>query len=777
MKPLRRSLFFAVLFLILAFGSTAASAKDVWLNVKSENFNLYGNASEKEIRRAATKLEQFRETFRLVFASTKLETAVPTNVIVFKSNSYYKEFKPKRADGKTDNFVAGFFQPGEDVNYITLSMDGDDTETFKTIFHEYVHSILNANFSRITIPPWFNEGLAEYYSTFQIRDNRVASLGLPLSEHLEMLSRGELMPLESLFAVSGYGLLQMPEGPRSVFYAESWALIHYLVQTGKTDGLNKFLTSINNGEDAKASFEKAFLMDYKQMEKELRKYARSGTFKYHSISFKNELTFDTDMAVTPIDEGDANAILGDLLYHNNRVEDAEPYLAKALAAHPESTVANTAMGMSRFRAGKYDEAGAFLEKVVSENSNYHFVCYLYALVLTKPAADGARSVSEDTAKKAVGLLKRSIELDPKFFASYDLLAYVSLTSGVARDEAADAVSAALKLRPNDPALMLRLAELYARMDKVAEAGRIAAKAESLSDDPQIRNRAANLREFAETMARNQAMQDEAASYTGAVIDDSGGLEQMTPEELKEANETPRIYSINQSLGPLKEGTNRVLGYITKITCPNGTVSYSVSADGETFTLTSKDFQGLELQIYGGNGASQVGCDADLSSSKAVLTYTPAKTRSGRSRGELLAIDFVPDFFRLMTEDEVARAEAQKAEEEAADAARRRELWPSTRTLKPTEKRVSGTIKTLECVGNAPIIKMLVDGRVLSLLWLPQQRLNLVTAGARPPRMECGMESWKAPVTVIYEDKPNATLKTDGILVAVELGSADAGADQ
>src|SRR5690606_26578840 len=131
-----------------------------------------------------------------------------------------------------------------------------------------------------------------------------------------------------------------------------------------------------------------------------------------------------------------------------------------------------------------------------------------------------------------------------------------------------------------------------------------------------------------------------------------GFEQMTPEELKEANETPRIYSINQSLGPLKEGTNRVLGYITKITCPNGTVSYSVSADGEIFTLTSKDFQGLELQIYGGNGASQVGCDADLSSSKAVLTYTPAKTRSGRSRGELLAIDFVPDFFRLMTEDEV-----------------------------------------------------------------------------------------------------------------------------
>jgi hypothetical protein len=162
MKLLKRSPYFAVLVLLVAFGSLSVSAKDVWLNVRSQNFNLYGNASEKEIKRAATKLEQFRETFRQLFATVKLESSVPTNVIVFKSNSYYKEFKPKRADGKTDDFVAGFFQPGEDVNYITLSMDGRDEEIFKVIFHEYVHSILNAQFSRITIPPWFNEGLAEY---------------------------------------------------------------------------------------------------------------------------------------------------------------------------------------------------------------------------------------------------------------------------------------------------------------------------------------------------------------------------------------------------------------------------------------------------------------------------------------------------------------------------------------------------------------------------------------------------------------------------------------
>jgi tetratricopeptide (TPR) repeat protein len=618
MKLLKRSPYFAVLVLLVAFGSLSVSAKDVWLNVRSQNFNLYGNASEKEIKRAATKLEQFRETFRQLFATVKLESSVPTNVIVFKSNSYYKEFKPKRADGKTDDFVAGFFQPGEDVNYITLSMDGRDEEIFKVIFHEYVHSILNAQFSRITIPPWFNEGLAEYYSTFQIRDDRVVSLGLPIAGHLQMLQRTDLMPLETLFSISGYGLLQMSDRPRSLFYAESWALVHYLIQSGKTDGLGSFLAALSNGSDAKNAFEKAFQMDYEQMEKELRKYARSGSFKYHTASFQKKLTFDESMVVTPIDEGEANAYLGDLLYHNNRAVDAEPYLTKALAIHPDSAVANMAMGMVRFRAGKYDDAGQFLDKVVTENSNSHFACYLYAVVLTKTASDGARSISEDAAKKAVGLVKRSIALNPKFFPSYDLLAFTALSTGVGRDDAVAAVSSGLKLRPNDPMLLLRLAELYARTGKVAEAGQLAAKAESLSDDPRIKSNAANVKQYAEAMARAEAMSNETSANVGIV---SGSAEQpeLSPEELKEQNETLPTIEINKQLTPLKNGMKRVVGYLGKISCPNGTVNYAVNSDSEKFTLTSKDFQGLELMVYGGNGAKEVGCDDDLSSSKAVLT--------------------------------------------------------------------------------------------------------------------------------------------------------------
>ena len=76
-----------LVFLILVLNVLLAgsvSAKDDWLNVRSKNFNLIGNASDKDIRKVGAKLEQFRETFRLLFPASILSSPIPTNVVVFK---------------------------------------------------------------------------------------------------------------------------------------------------------------------------------------------------------------------------------------------------------------------------------------------------------------------------------------------------------------------------------------------------------------------------------------------------------------------------------------------------------------------------------------------------------------------------------------------------------------------------------------------------------------------------------------------------------------------
>jgi hypothetical protein len=58
MRRTRLLLLFALICLLAA--AHAAPAKDTWTSVRSKNFYLVGNASEKEIRQVATRLEQFR---------------------------------------------------------------------------------------------------------------------------------------------------------------------------------------------------------------------------------------------------------------------------------------------------------------------------------------------------------------------------------------------------------------------------------------------------------------------------------------------------------------------------------------------------------------------------------------------------------------------------------------------------------------------------------------------------------------------------------------------
>ena len=63
----------------------------------------------------------------------------------------------------------------------------DRDEALRTIFHEYVHLVID-NVSE-GMPLWLNEGLAEYDSTFQVEDSgRRALVGRAIPSHLQLLN-------------------------------------------------------------------------------------------------------------------------------------------------------------------------------------------------------------------------------------------------------------------------------------------------------------------------------------------------------------------------------------------------------------------------------------------------------------------------------------------------------------------------------------------------------------------------------------------------------------
>ena len=298
------SQFFLKAALILMLGiflQSTAAAKDEWLEVRSKNFNLIGNAPEKDIRAVGLKLEQFREALRQVLDQYNFNSPVPTTVIVFKSDDDYKPYKPVKANGEADKIVVGYFQAGEDINYITLSSEGDPARLFNIIFHEYTHFLVRNNLGESKIPPWYNEGMAEYYETFAIEDERKILLGAAQTNHLKLLDKTSLIPLENFFKIDNYSLHQQGDEGVGLFYAQAWALMHFFKHGNggaRKAQLDKFLRLVMADKKPGDAFGEAFEADYAQIETELKDYLKRGSFPVTSVSIKNQLYVDTEMKVS-----------------------------------------------------------------------------------------------------------------------------------------------------------------------------------------------------------------------------------------------------------------------------------------------------------------------------------------------------------------------------------------------------------------------------------------------------------------------------------------------
>ena len=738
----------ASLVLTLAFIlAPAAAAKETWIQVRSKNFLLVGNASEKDIRKVGTRLEQFRETFRRLFTGVSLTSPVPTSVIVFKSDSYYNQFKPRRTDGKIDTAVTGYFQPGEDVNYITLSTEGEDAHTFRVIFHEYVHSIVNTHFGKSQIPAWFNEGLAEYYETFAIEGHQRVKLGLPQNRHLPLLQTNKLSPLDTLFKTTNSDLLDLGTHSRSLFYAQSWALIHYLVQNGRSDGLNKFLTLLLKNAPPEQAFRDAFQIDYQQMETELRRYTGQSIYKYTEILLRNKLVFDSEMQASILGEASANAYLGDLLYHTHREDDAEPYLLNALRLEPGLSMASTTLGLVKLKQRKFDEARQHLEKAIAGDQHNHIALFRYAYVLSREARDEfgfVRSIPADTATKMRSALKRAIAINPTFTESYEMLAFLNLVTNQDLDETLEIMKTALQYQPGNQRYLMRMAEMYSHQQRFAEATEISDKIAKTTDEPDLRQRAESLM-YAIREIQGMNERRAAALKAGAILPASTGPNgrprqetdpPMTREELEKAHAESTLRSINAALRKASDSERRVIGRVQRIDCRGGrSIKYLVRTPGETFTLTSKDFQVVELNVLGeGARKVSVGCEEDISALNAVVTYKPAAT--GIVRGDLVSLEFVPTNFRMMTGEEMlqppprivaidsvgpdgsALSPGQRPPPRDTEEERREAILQAIRNAvrQPAEgeKRELGYLERIECTDNKAVYHLRAGTRLLRL---------------------------------------------------------------
>ena len=649
--------------LLLLLAAQAAAAKETWTSVRSQNFLLVGDASEKEIRQVATRLEQFRHVFTQLFPNVNFNTPVPTTVVVFKNDSAYKPFKPV-ADGKVVE-VGGYFQPGDDVNYITLTPEraGGAENPYGTIYHEYTHLLVNNSTGAGEAPPWFNEGLAEYYSTFGIEDDRKVYLGRLVNYHLRLLRDQKLIPLAQLFAVTHYSLERNKHDVRSLFYAESWALVHYLIlgNDGKRlPQLGEFLTLTKKGVPTDEAFRRAFQTDTEGMEKELRKYVSAYSFQGKLVTFERPLVFDSQMTAAPMTEAEAEAYLGDLLLHINRPDDASARLQHALDLDAANVMARTSLGMARLRQKRDAEAIVHLREAAAASSNSYLPHYYYAYALSRQGGVEGGLVSGYPADRAAEMrasLRKAISLRPDFPESYYLLAWVDLVTGANIAEGVQLIRQAVALAPGEQRYSLVLAQLYVRQDKIEEARRLAELLAREGSDPGLRATAqavlTSINNYDEQMKKYKAAQEAYEKGEPKLL-----VREEDEKELREAaasgprkSDDERVaeamaQAIRDALRRPQAGETRVQAVLSKIECgPKGLV-FVLKAGERTLRLSAAGFGGLHLVSFNQEAGGELTCGARKAETPSVATYRAAPDAKAKTDGTLVALEFVPANFQL-----------------------------------------------------------------------------------------------------------------------------------
>lgn len=432
---------------------TPSSAKDNWTKLRSKNFTIVGNASERDIRKLATKLEEFRHVLSLLFPRARMQTPVPTTVFLFKNHNSFKPFKPQYK-GKTKENVAGYFLAFADGNYITLTQEAGGIDPHEVIFHEYEHFVTRNNLPNA--PPWLDEGLAEYFSTFKTSDeDRKASLGGPIARHILTLRENRLLPLDTLFKVTRRSPHYNESDKAGIFYAQSWALVQFLMLEDKgkrQPQLMKFIDGLSSGMPLEENFRQSFQTDYETLAGELRAYLSKFTFPILNLTFPKQLDFakETESALMP--EAEVQYYFGDLLLRGRRFDEAEPYLKKSLELDTNFAMSQISLGILRMGQNRLPEARKLFESAMASDSRNYLGHLHYAHVLGQ----------EERMEEAIKSYQQAIKLNPEVAQSHSDLGYLYLRMG-REEEAMEALRQATRLDPRNPYLYRSRSYVYLRL--------------------------------------------------------------------------------------------------------------------------------------------------------------------------------------------------------------------------------------------------------------------------------------------------------------------------
>ncbi|HXE31930.1 MAG TPA: DUF1570 domain-containing protein [Terriglobales bacterium] len=465
--------------MFLSFAPLAWAAPH-WVELRSPHFVVLCDGGDSAARHVAGQLESMREVFHESFPGLALEETTPIQVVVVNDHKEFVQLEPAGYLGRGKLDLAGYFERSPEASFILLRLDAQDSENpYRVIYHEYTHSLTMK--SDDVMPVWLHEGLAEFYETTKISGDDV-SLGVPDPYQINLLRGQPMMPLATLFAVDHTSPYYHEEDKASIFYAESWALTHYLMMSdrGKPQPrLAVYLSRLQAKEDPVRAAQEAF-GDLNQLQKDLLQYIRRQSFSYINVKLRIAVREKT-YPIAAVTAGQADVVRANLLAHVQRLDDAEKILQPILQAGPPSAAAAEAMGYISYRRDDTAAALHWYGQAVALDSTNFLAQYFYAAM--QMGDHDPSSLDAATVAKLQASLRTAIKLNPGFAPAYDRLAILDSARPEDAAEADRLELQAIQLEPANFTYRLNRAYLLLRAQRPDDAIAAIAAARPLATSP------------------------------------------------------------------------------------------------------------------------------------------------------------------------------------------------------------------------------------------------------------------------------------------------------
>ena len=625
-----------------------------WVELHSPHFTVVTDGGDKKGREVALRFEQMRAVFGGLLMRDRLTMSAPLTILAFKNDDQFYRTAPLR-NGRPIA-VPGFFISGDDQNFFVLNLSED--EPWRAVAHQFAHLLLNSNY-----PPaqgWFDEGLADYFSSIRV-DNKQFEIGSDpelnsaYTENAasnqtdarnapksltELLNTQTWLSIPELFATKRDTSTYQEGTHLALFYAGSWMVMHYLMHEKKLPETGQYFDlALNQHLPVEDAILKAYGVTAAQFEQAVKDYFHSFAGLSQTQNAPGSRASSTqaygfpvpvgpdDVTITtqPLSADDARALAAEVMVRVPERREPGMKELQSLTTPPpasdsaskkwtDNEIAHRVLAWDDIQHSDFDAAAQELSTTATLNARDTWIRYYLSLL--KYRLSLAHHGEIQGLANMIQDLRAVVGWYPEFAEAHNMMAMAQSEGGGATG-ALLTMRAAMRLSPRNEQYVYNLAQIYIAGRKFDAAKNLLDRLQA-SGNPQI---AAAAHQRLEEMATVQKYGIGPAANAQKLAPQKSPFDVLDEEADRRARQ-------QQATAPDTRPIQYAKGRLVSVDCSQAPVAIlMVNVGGRTLRLRTADYKSLLLI-----GADTFSCD--WSNRNVSVNYKPG----GLADGDLVSVE-------------------------------------------------------------------------------------------------------------------------------------------